>query len=291
MLPFVVSSDAIDQPEVLRGCMARDGYLFMPGLLPTGVVHALYSSILGICQDKGWADTQGNAVGQARLEGSPEFWDVYDEVQSLEAFHAFAHRPEILNVIHALVQEQVLVHPRNIARISFPNAVFFTTPAHQDFVHIQATPETYTAWIPLSDCPLVLGGLAVLAGSHKLGLLPVHKADGAGGLGVDTDNLGLEWHTSDYHAGDVLIFHSMAVHKALPNLTVNQLRLSTDYRYQGVSLPIVADGLEPHYGRLGWDTIYRGWQRADLQYYWHAVPLKIVARDTSFHENAEMKAK
>jgi Phytanoyl-CoA dioxygenase (PhyH) len=104
---------------------------------------------------------------------------------------------------------------------------------------------------------------------------------------VEPEGLGLEWHTSDYHAGDVLIFHSMLVHKALPNLTNDLLRLSVDYRYQSVSQPIVADGLEPHYGRMAWDEIYRGWQRGDLQYYWRDIPLKIVARDPTYHENAK----
>ncbi|HEY3341758.1 MAG TPA: phytanoyl-CoA dioxygenase family protein [Anaerolineae bacterium] len=287
MLEFEETSADVGQPLVLRERIWRDGYLFLRGLIPSDVVHELYSAILSVCRAKGWADAQGRAVGEPRVEGSQEFFDVYHVVQTLEPFHAFAHRAEIVEVVRALVQEPVLVHPRNIARISFPNATFFTTPAHQDFVHIQATPETYTAWIPLNDCPQTLGGLAVLAGSHRLGLLPVHKASGAGGLGVETDGLGLEWHTTDYRAGDVLFFHSMLVHKALPNLTPDHLRLSVDYRYQGVSQPIVADGLEPHYGRMTWEEIYRGWQRADLQYYWRDLPLKIVARDPSYHVNAK----
>jgi hypothetical protein len=289
MEEFLDSSGVADQHDLIRERMARDGYLFLRGLLPPEPVHELYNAIMALCQQQGWADAQGRASGQPRLEGSPEFWAVYDGVQRMELFHAFAQRPEVLNMVETLVREPVLAHPRNIARISFPNAEFFTTPAHQDFVHIQATPETYTAWTPLSDCPQELGGLAVLAGSHTLGLLPVHKADGAGGLGVDTGHLGLPWHTIDYRAGDVLLFHSMVVHKALPNRTPDRLRLSTDYRYQGVSQPIVADGLEPHYSRLSWDEIYQGWTRTDLQYYWRDLPLKIVARDTSFHENAAPK--
>jgi hypothetical protein len=289
MEAFIDSSSVLDRPAMLRGRMVRYGYLFFRGLLPVDVVTAMYDTIIGACRDKGWVDEQNHPAGQPRLEGSPEFFEVYDAVQRLEQFHAFAHRREVLRVIETLVQEQVFVHPRNIARISFPKAEFFTTPAHQDFVHIQATPETYTAWMPLSDCPQVLGGLAVLAGSHKLGLLPVHKASGAGGLGIDTDNIDLPWHTTDYKNGDVLIFHSFVVHKALPNRTPDQVRLSTDYRYQGVSKPIIIDGLEPHYGRLGWPEIYKGWQRSDLQYYWRDLPLKIVARDVSFHANSTEK--
>ncbi len=289
MNEFIDSATVLDRPAMLRGRMARYGYLFFRGLLPADAITPLHQAMMLACRDQGWVDAENHPAGQPRLEGSPEFFDVYDNVQRMEGFHAFAHRTEVLSIIEALVQEQVLVHPRNIARISFPKAEFFTTPAHQDYVHIQATPATYTAWTPLSDCPQELGGLAVLASSHKLGLLPVHKANGAGGLGIDTDDIDLPWHTTDFKLGDVLVFHSFVVHKALPNRTQNGIRLSTDFRYQGVSEPIILDGLDPHYGRLGWDEIYRGWQRKDLQYYWRNLPLKTVARDPSFHANATEK--
>jgi hypothetical protein len=115
----------------------------------------------------------------------------------------------------------------------------------------------------------------------------VRKANGAGGLGVDVEDLGLTWHTSDYRAGDVLVFHSHTVHKALPNITQDQIRISVDYRYQGVSGALVEDGLLPHYNRLSWDQIYQGWRRPELQYYWRDLPLITVPRDRSFHANAK----
>jgi hypothetical protein len=204
LLPYQASSDLAGQPAALRERMKQDGYLFFRGLLPATAVSEVYDAILAICQACNWADSAGHAQGQPRLEGRPEFWEVYDQVQCLEVFHALAHRPELLQIIEILVQETPFAHPRNIARISFPQAENFTTPPHQDYVHIQGTPDVYTAWIPLSDCPQALGGVAVLAGSHTHDILPVHKASGAGGLGVDTDHLSLSWHTSDYRAGDVL---------------------------------------------------------------------------------------
>ncbi len=284
MKPFLDSRDVLDQPAELRERMSRDGYLFISSLLPRQSLTAIHDAILDICRQKGWADAHGRAIGRPRPEGDPEYWEVYDLVQRLESFHALAHRPEIIRVIEAIVQEPVLVHPRNIARISPPNAQRYTTPPHQDFVLIQATPETYTAWIPLRDCPVELGNLAVLSGSHTLGILPVHKADGPGGVGVDTDQFGLEWHGGDFACGDTLIFHSMTVHKALPNLTPDQLRISADYRYQGVSQPIVHDGLDPHYNRLSWSMIYQGWQNTELQYYWRKHRLTLVPRDRSLLE-------
>ncbi|MFN8492298.1 MAG: phytanoyl-CoA dioxygenase family protein [Caldilineaceae bacterium] len=289
MQPFVDSSALLGQPAALRTRMQQDGYLFLPGLLPTAAVGEVYNAIMAICKACQWVDVDGHAQGEPRLEGRPEFWEVYDRVQSLEMFHALAHRPELLNLIEILAQETPFVQPRNIARISFPNAQHFTTPPHQDYVHIQGTPDVYTTWIPLCACPQELGGVAVLAGSQVYDILPVHKANGAGGLGIDTDELTLPWHTSDYEPGDVLIFHSHTVHKALPNRTTNQLRISVDYRYQGVSGAIVEDGLLPHYNRLGWEKIYAGWQRPDLQYYWRDLPLKVVLRDRSYHQNAKQR--
>jgi hypothetical protein len=288
--PFQISNDLLPQPDALRARMQQDGYLYFRGLAPVAALDQLYQAILTICQEHGWADTAGHAQGQPRLEGSADFWPVYDQLQRCELFHGLAHRPELLGVIETLVQEQPLVHPRNISRITFPQSDHFTTPAHQDYVHIQATPETYTAWFPLSDCPQTLGSLVVLAGSHKFGILPVHKASGAGGLGVDTDHLALTWHGNDFQAGDVLFFHSHTVHKALPNHSPDQLRISVDYRYQGVSQPIIDDGLDPHYRRLTWEQIYEGWTRPELQYYWRKLPIQTVPRDRSYHQNAQQRS-
>ncbi|MBV7329204.1 phytanoyl-CoA dioxygenase family protein [Chloroflexi bacterium TSY] len=286
MGPFINAKDLLETPDQLRATMKKNGYLFLPGLLTRAVVGEVYDSIMNLCKEHEWAHDDGRAKEPVRLEGEDAFWEVYDPLQKLELFHGLAHRPELLNVIEILTQDTPFVHPRNIARIAYPQAEHFTTPPHQDFVHIQGTAETYTCWFPLSDCPQHMGSLVVLAGSHQQDVLPVHRATGAGGLGVDTGPLNLVWHGSDFRAGDVLFFHSHTVHKALPNRTKDTLRISVDYRYQGVSQPIVGDGLEPHYMRLSWDEIYEGWTQPELQYYWRDLGLKIAERDRSYQENA-----
>lgn len=287
--PFTDSSSLINQAEYLRAGMQEAGYLFLPGLLQPETVAEVYTAILRICREQGWADADGNPQDDPVLEGEDKFWAVYDPLQKLEVFHALAHRPEILQVIEMLVQDTPFVHPRNISRITFPQTDRFATPPHQDHVHIQGTSETYTVWFPLSDCPQSMGSLVVLAGSHSQDLLPVHKASGAGGLAVDAADDDPRWCGSGFRAGDVLFFHSHTVHKALPNHSPN-LRISVDYRYQGASQPIVDDGLLPHYNRLSWEEIYTGWTRSDLQFYWQALGLKTVERDRSFQENAREKA-
>jgi len=40
------------------------------------------------------------------------------------------------------------------------------------------------------------------------------------------------WRSLDLEAGDVIVFSALTVHRALPNVTADQLRVSVDYRYR-----------------------------------------------------------
>jgi ectoine hydroxylase-related dioxygenase (phytanoyl-CoA dioxygenase family) len=102
---------------------------------------------------------------------------------------------------------------------------------------------------------------------------------GAGGRGIDTESLGLEWACGDFRLGDALLFHSHTVHKALPNTDPERLRLSVDYRYQGVSQPIVESSLKPHFAQVTWEEVYANWRSKERQYYWQRFPLNLVPFD------------
>ncbi len=282
---FWDSEPDVGNVQVLQDRLAEDGYLFFRNRIPTDTITHVYDQIWALCQEQAWVDADGKIlIDPPVVEGDDRFWDVYDPWQKLESFHALAHHTSILEPLVQIMGEPVLVHPRNIGRISFPRTEYFATPPHQDFPLIQGVAETFTGWFPLMDCPRVLGGLAVLKGSHKAGLYRVHDAQGPGGMGIDTDKLDHAWVTIDYQVGDLLLFHSHTVHKALPNVSESGVRVSVDYRYSALSQPIVADGLEPHYGRLGWDEIYEGWNDPDLQYFWQRMPVKTIARDEGLRE-------
>jgi hypothetical protein len=274
--PFFDASALWRDAIALRERMDLDGYLFFPGLLPSSQVTSLYVEILTLCRDAGWIDAAGEPIGEPHLEGADDWWDVYDRLQKLSSFHALAHVPALTGIIEALVGEPVFPHPRNIARITFPAATFFTTPPHQDFPLIRGTTETYTAWTPLCDCPDKRGGLGILEGSHRLGLLPVHAAVGPGGTRVDTDIPDCVWRGQGMEAGDVLLFHSYTVHSGRPNVTSSDLRISADYRYQAVSQPVSAGSLKPHYERLTWDEITKDWKDRTLVRYWERLPLVVT---------------
>jgi hypothetical protein len=298
--PFLDSAPLLSQPEELRRRMRRDGYLFLRGLLPRDAVLSLRRRVLDICGRHGWlapgADPLEGRAGRAPTqEGKADYWPVYREVQLSEEFHMLAHHAALLAPLAQLLDEEVFVHPMKIARISFPQNTAATTPPHQDYVHIQGSFETYTSWIPLGDVPRELGGLAVLAGSHKLGVLRPRAASGAGGLGLDDELFGLPWHAGDFQAGDVLLFPSQLVHKALPNMTGDMLRLSVDYRFTGVSHGVGERNIRLHYSweipDLTFETLYRDWTHDELKYYWKKLPLRIVPFSEAWHDSAYGQAK
>ena len=279
--PFVESQDLLDQPSTLRKRLQDDGYLFLKNLMDRGTLQSLLEDVLDICKKHDWL-LEGSELlhrkGRAdAYSGYFEFTNVYREMQKLENFHLLSHHPSIVSTLTGILGGQVFPHPRNIARITLPKSAKVTTPSHQDYVFIQGSQEFYSVWLPLSDCPQALGGLVVARGSHKDGILPTHEAEGTGGLCSIVDDQAQEWHTSDFQLGDFIIFHSLTVHKALPNVTKDLLRVSCDFRYQLLAEPVVVwDSLRPHMQLHSWEDIYSNWNNDDCKYYWHQYELHVV---------------
>ena len=181
------------------------------------------------------------------------------------------------NIADSLLGGPAMPQPGIRARVMFPSGIAKTTPPHQDFIFIQGTPEVWTCWIPLGACPHSMGGLAVLRGSHKRGVLPVFQVAADGSLSIEADALDGDWHSSPFELGDVLFFHSKTAHQGLPNVSGDRVRLSVDYRYQKKTDPTMENNLRVHGGRLTWEQVYENWESDDLQYYWKANERETVA--------------
>lgn len=279
MTELTDSADLLGDADGLRERFDREGYLFVRELVPAADVERVRADFLGALDSVGWLQpgSHGSSVlpsDRARRESpdaGAEFFEGYVALQRLQSFHELAHHDRVLALAGAILDDEVLVHPRKIARAALPRDFVYMTAPHQDYRLIQGTGDVLTLWLPLGDCPGELGGLAVLAGSHRLGLLPVEEAPGVGGLRVDIpadfDSAELDWRVADMRAGDALLFHSLTVHAAKPNYTDN-MRLSVDFRYQSVRDPVVPGSLEPH-GRPhvpAYDELTAGWtDRASVQ--------------------------
>lgn len=231
--PFTDATALLGRPAELRARLVEDGYLYLPRFLDPAPLLLARGDILDLCRQAGWLEPgsplmDGISDGVFHVEGEVPFAQVYRQVIRLPSFNACSLQPRILDLFRRIFAREPFAHPRNICRIGFPGGGRPTQP-HQDFHYIRGSAETYTCWIPTSDVPDDLGGLAVCPGSHRKGFLDHQPTVGAGGRGVPCAG---PWHGGDFALGDLLLFHSHTIHAARDHRDPQRIRLSFDFRYQ-----------------------------------------------------------
>ena len=291
MHPLESSAALLSDGPALAARMARDGYLFLPGVLPRDVVAAVQDDVARVVQTAGWlrgdtsraearADDRGFCV-----DPEPRYLEVLRRINRLERYHALKHHPALLSMFERMLGGPVFPHPRVLMRNIFPNRPEYTTKAHQDFPNVQGTIEVFTAWMPLIDCPPEVGGLQVARTSHLRGVLDFGIGNGAGGIEI-TDPLDDLWTGGPLRAGDVLVFHSLTAHKGVENRS-DRLRMSIDCRFQRVADPFNPDNANPDGQPLTWDEVYADWRSDDLKYYWTRLPLTHAAFDRRWFDQRD----
>jgi ectoine hydroxylase-related dioxygenase (phytanoyl-CoA dioxygenase family) len=183
-----------------------------------------------------------------------------------------------------VVGGQILIHPKPIGRLIFPNCKRLTVQPHQDYRFMNGDPECYTAWIPLHDCPTDEGPLQILEGSHRFGF-QIHEEENLHVPEIPAGAaLGDEWASGEINAGDVLLFHSLTVHAASPNRS-DRLRISLDCRFQDARRAINPANLA-FAGDSGksWESIYAQWRSGDLKYYWKSLPLEFTPNKSEIEQ-------
>ncbi|HEY0421326.1 MAG TPA: phytanoyl-CoA dioxygenase family protein [Acetobacteraceae bacterium] len=291
MQGFVDSTDLAPDCAGLAARMQRDGYLFLRGLLPREEVARVQREVGALAREAGWlaADrpVQEAVADQAGfcLDPEPRYLEVLRRINRLESYHALKHHPALGGLFERMLGGAILPHPRVLMRNIFPARDEITTKAHQDFPNVQGTEAVYTAWIPLIDIPMEAGPLQVAAGTHHDGVYDFGIAAGAGGIEI-SDPLDGRWVSGGFAVGDVLIFHSMTVHKGVPNRS-DKLRMSMDVRFQLVSEPFNPDNANPDGQPLSWEEVYSGWSSDALKYYWKRLPLTLKPFDPQWFEKRD----
>jgi ectoine hydroxylase-related dioxygenase (phytanoyl-CoA dioxygenase family) len=266
-------------PGDLRGQIDSKGYALIRGLIPQHVVQLVLADVTKILSTAKWLRAGFDPLerfpepGAAYGDPDPEFKRVYQEVFNLESFHALPHQPALRNAMTMLVGDHVLVHPKPIGRLIFPNCERLVVHAHQDYEFMGGDPEFFTVWIPLHDCQVDVGPLRILEGSHRFGVQR-HQSENLHVPEIPIEAVaGDEWVGGQVNAGDVLIFHSLTVHAASPNVS-KQMRLSLDCRFQDARRVLNPSNLV-FAGESGksWEKTYAKWQSDDLKFYWKSMPL------------------
>ncbi len=276
--PGCPASDPHGELHELRDCNAlladraalherfrEDGYLLIRGLQPRDQVLAAREQMLAILDQaeridrshplgEGWIAAGAGGSFRGGMSDAPLFRPIVESRQIMDFF------------AHFLGGEPMTFDFKWTREVGTGDA----TGAHLDAVYMgRGTPNLFTCWTPWGDLTLDQGTLAILVGSHRLpawekvhqtyGKMDVDRDHVAGWFSNDprhlTTTYGGQWATTEFRAGDVLVFGMRTIHASLTN-TTRTFRLSSDTRYQLASDPIderwVAKAGKPPIGHYAW---------------------------------------
>ena len=254
----------------LRQRLAQDGYLFFRGLLPGADVGAAADGVRAALRRGGWIDRRGQASADRHaLDVRDALADpAFRAAIASPAFNRLPYLAPLRQTIRMILGPLAFSYPAKVLRAVYPERRPEVTRGryiHRDYA-VSGVQDMLTTWVSLTDIPVRLGGLAVRPGSH---LGPPRRP-----RLLDPAERG--WATTDYRAGDALVFHCLTSHAALPNCDVS-LRLSGDFRWQCSDQPVPAElVLGPAGGQ--WEMFSRLFAR---QPWWEPVPdgMTLVPRE------------
>ena len=237
----------------LWGRLRRDGYLYLPGHLDADLVcnfreyyfgRLLSTGLLAPGSDPRVGIASTDSPGHAQIRRI-----LFDEVVPSREYEELTTQPAIRDWFAWFLDDTVHLHKRKILRHIAPGqaGIGSATQAHYDLIYLrEGSARVLSMWIPLGDCPVGMGGLTYLEGSHhwamaeeRNGTMKRPAASITADLPALAEQHESRWLLANYRAGDVVVHSAHIVHAATDNVDpLGRLRLSTDIRYQRVSDPI-----------------------------------------------------
>jgi Phytanoyl-CoA dioxygenase (PhyH) len=229
-LPELEDSYAIiNDPASLRRRWESDGCLFFRSALDQGAVSVVREQFKEVLVNAGIIDVHAlepEWTGIRPSENRP------CDVLGNTVWRDLASHPTFDNTVRKVLGEApwwvpIVAHRSGIpdGELSPDHDVF--KGRHQDGFFNEGI-EFAICWVPLMHIEQKHGGLAVALGTRQSGYLHDPKLPPMYPIppGAIADSA---WRSANYRPGDLLIFHYMTAHAALPN-TTNRVRLSLDLR-------------------------------------------------------------
>jgi len=241
----------------LREHLNRQGYLYLPQALDRDAVLAAREQVLehlrslGTVLDPAAPPSSGTLLSRCGM-GCVPFMEGKNPITESAAVAGVIAGERLQRVLEGVLGEPAITFRYKWLR-AMPREGF--TGCHLDNVYMsRGSSRLHTVWIPLDDATTDLGALAMCEGSHRLpgfahlqrtyGALDMER-DGLTGTGWLTTNprevAALDpascWRTTDFAAGDVVLFGMHTLHASTANLT-DRVRISCDVRWQPAADPV-----------------------------------------------------
>jgi len=228
------SASLAGDPGELRRRLAADGYLFFRGLLPASEVQAAGHTVLARLRSGGWVDDRGIPSVRPRAVNSMDALadPAFRAAMASADFNRLPYLAPLREMVRSVLGPAAFSYPVKVLRAVYPERPEARPRGryiHYDY-GVSGVQDMLTSWVPLMGIPVRIGGLAVRPGGH-LGPPRPPRPLGQAERG---------WATTSYEPGDVIVFHCLTPHAALPN-TGSALRISGDFRWQRPDQPVPAE--------------------------------------------------
>lgn len=232
--------------------LREQGYLFLPGLLDPGTVRAFRAFYFESLRGSGlWDETRPAMDGfgaKTPVDQGLLRHQLFRAIIPSAEFEQLCTQPALRDWFTWFLDDDVHLHRRKILRHTRPGetGIGTATQAHYDLVYLrEGTDRLLSAWFPLGDCPVEVGGLTYLEGSHRRVLAEEAAGVHRPAAWITADLPGMaegydsRWLLADFAAGDVVVHSAHIIHAATDNVAAEgAMRLSTDIRYQRQRDPI-----------------------------------------------------
>jgi hypothetical protein len=215
----------------------ENGFVYFPGFLKKSEItsvkeklnYFITNKLADMPSEMVYYEDKSNTSSLKQLQRLFEFDDYFYHLM-------FGSRFEKLATI--LLNEKAI--GKNIQYFNKPPIIGKATPAHQDGYYFMLTPnEAVTMWMSLEDVDEENGCVRYVKGSHKWGMRP-HGKTGVLGFSQGISDFGLKADLENEvffptKAGDLLVHHSLTIHRADANQSKTRTRKAMGFIYYAAS--------------------------------------------------------
>ena len=222
-------------PVILKQNFDRDGYIFIPGFLSKEEITQINSKLENFLRES-----------VPEMPPTHVFYEVKDDpstlkqLQDLQEYDPFfadiLFNSEFERIAEVLLEDKVI--GKTLEYFNKPPKIGKPTPPHQDGYYFMLKPQkAVTMWMALEDVDEENGCVRYIKGSHLKGMRPHRKTETTGFSQGITDYPTIDDIEIPFPAkpGDLLIHHSLTIHRADGNSSNFRTRKAMGFIYFGES--------------------------------------------------------
>lgn len=221
----------------LKESFDKDGYIYIPGFLSPEEVVLLNENIQRFITEKIPSMSANHFFYEDKNDTS-----TLKQMQDMEKydpyFQTLAVESKFEKIAEAMLEEDVVC--KTVEYFNKPPRIGKATPPHQDGYYFMLKPQqAVTMWVALENVTEETGCVKYVKGSHKNGMR-THGRTSTLGFSQGIVDFGTEEDVKNEIAfpanpGDLLVHHSLTIHRAGANTTEDRTRKAMGLIFFGVS--------------------------------------------------------